>query len=89
MSTSSTRRAPSTTQAPRVFDVLASNGFPGIVAVSYDISFHRLLLEGDRAHHFSTIVTISPLKQTALGEGYFVTERAEYLDQNDARSPRR
>lgn len=70
--------------SPRVFDVLGANGFPGIVAVSYDIHFHRLLLEGDRAHHYSTIVTISPLKQTALGEGYFVTERAEYLDQDEA-----
>jgi acyl dehydratase len=69
--------------SPRVFDVLGANGFPGIVAVSYDIQFHRLLLEGDRAHHYSTIATISPLKQTALGEGYFVTERAEYLDQDN------
>ncbi|MEZ5571452.1 MAG: MaoC family dehydratase N-terminal domain-containing protein [Halioglobus sp.] len=69
---------------PRVFDVLAEQGFPGIVAVSYDITFHRLLLEGDRAHHFSTITSISPLKQTAIGSGYFVTELAEYLDQHDA-----
>lgn len=78
--------APGTVEpsTPRVFDVLGDNGFPGIVAVSYDITFHRLLLEGDRAHHFSTIVNISPLKQTALGEGFFVTERAEYLDQNEA-----
>ena len=68
---------------PKVFDTLAEHGFPGIVAVSYDISFHRLLLEGDRAHHFSTIATISPLKQTALGEGYFVTDRVEFLDQDD------
>lgn len=78
--------APGTVESPnkRVFDVLEEHGFPGIVAVSYDIQFHRLLLEGDRAHHYSTIATISPLKQTALGEGYFVTEQAEYLDQNDA-----
>jgi acyl dehydratase len=69
---------------PRVFDALAEHGFPGIVAVSYDISFHRLLLEGDRAHHYSTIATISPLKQTALGEGYFVTDCVEFLDQDDA-----
>ncbi len=69
---------------PKVFDKLAGQGFPGIVAVSYDISFHRLLLEGERAHHYSTIVSISPLKQTALGEGYFVTDRAEFLDQHNA-----
>jgi len=78
--------APGTVESPnrRVFDVLEEHGFPGIVAVSYDIHFHHLLQEGDRAHHFSTIASISPLKQTALGEGYFVTERAEYLDQDDA-----
>lgn len=69
---------------PKVFDALAEYGFTSIVAVSYDISFHHLLLEGDRAHHYSTIATISPLKQTALGEGYFVTDRVEFLDQGDA-----
>jgi len=68
---------------PTVFEVLEAHGFPGIVAVSYDIKFHRLLLEGDRAHHFSTIASISPLKQTTLGCGYFVTEQVEYLDQHD------
>jgi acyl dehydratase len=76
--------APGTVQSPneRVFQVLETYGFPGIVAVSYDITFHRLLVEGDRAHHYSTIASISPLKQTALGEGYFVTEHAEFLDQD-------
>ena len=77
--------APGSTQAApyQVFDTLAEHGFPGNVAVSYDISFHRLLEEGDRAHHYTTIVSISDLKQTALGEGYFVTERAEFLDQHE------
>jgi acyl dehydratase len=69
---------------PTVFEVLRKHGFPAIVAVSYDIAFHRLLLEGDSAQHYSTIVAITPLKKTALGSGYFVTERAEYLDQNNA-----
>ncbi|MEZ5501263.1 MAG: MaoC family dehydratase N-terminal domain-containing protein [Halioglobus sp.] len=70
--------------APRVFDVLGERGFGAIVAVSYDINFQRLLLEGDRAHHYSTITSISPLKQTVLGQGYFVVERAEYLDQEES-----
>jgi len=78
------QRAPGTVESPneRVFEVLEKYGFPGIVAVSYDINFHRLLLEGDRAHHYSTIESITPLKQTVLGEGYFVTEHAEFMDQN-------
>ena len=78
--------APGSTDAPpyAVLDTLAANGFPGNVAVSYDISFHRYLLEGDRAQHYTTVVDISELKTTALGQGYFVTERVEYLDQHEA-----
>ncbi len=77
--------APGSTDAPpyQVFDTLAASGFPGNVAVSYDITFHRYLLEGDRAHHYTTVVGISECKQTALGQGYFVTERVEYLDQHE------
>ncbi|MEP4148812.1 MAG: MaoC family dehydratase N-terminal domain-containing protein [Halioglobus sp.] len=75
--------APGSTDAPpyQVFDTLAVRGFPDNVAVSYDISFNRYLLEGDRPHHYTTVVNISALKETALGSGYFVTERVEYLDQ--------
>lgn len=74
----------STAEAPyAVFDDLSARGFGSNVAVSYDIRFHRLLREGDRAHHYTTIDNISELKSTALGEGYFVTERAEFLDQDD------
>ena len=75
----------STDAAPyQALDTLKDNGYPGNVAVSYDITFHRLLLEGDRAHHYTTVVAISELKHTTLGEGHFVTERVEYLDRDDA-----
>jgi hypothetical protein len=78
--------APGSTDAPpyQVFDTLAEHGFVGNVAVSYDINFHRYLEEGDRAHHYTTVIAISDLKTTALGEGYFVTERVEYLDADEA-----
>jgi acyl dehydratase len=73
----------STTDAPyEALDTLKANGFPGNVAVSYDITFHRYLLEGERVHHYTTVVSISELKNTALGRGHFVTERVEYLDQD-------
>ncbi|MFK7975525.1 MAG: MaoC family dehydratase N-terminal domain-containing protein [Halioglobus sp.] len=77
--------APGSTDARpyEVFDVLKAHGVLGNVAVSYDITFHRLLEEGDRSHHYTTISNISDLKTTALGQGYFVTERVEYLDQNE------
>jgi hypothetical protein len=57
-------------------------GFPANVAVSYDICFHRYLVEGDRVAHYKTVVDISELKTTALGEGHFFTDRMEYLDQH-------
>ena len=79
------RYAPGSTDAApyQVFDTMAQRGFPDNVAVSYDISFHRYLGEGERPQHYTTVVAISPLKSTALGEGYFVTERVEYLDQDE------
>lgn len=77
--------APGSTDAPpyQIFDTLSESGFPDNVAVSYDISFHRYLIEGDRPQHYTTVVKISDLKETALGAGYFVTERVEYLDQKE------
>jgi acyl dehydratase len=77
--------APGSTTAPpyQVFDELTVAGFPANVAVSYDITFLRYLSVGDRAHHYTTVVSISAEKQTALGRGHFVTERVEYLDQHE------
>lgn len=77
--------APGSTSASpfEVFDIMNAHGITGNVAVSYDINFFHLLKEGDRAHHYTTVVAISPLKKTAIGTGHFVTERAEYLDQNE------
>jgi acyl dehydratase len=66
----------------QVMQDLEELGFPANVAVSYDISFHRYLVEGDRVHHYKTVVDISELKTTALGEGHFFTDRMEYLDQH-------
>lgn len=76
------RYAPGSTDAHpfEVLAVLKEHGFGANVAVSYDLRFHRYLREGDRVQHYSSIAAISPRKRTALGEGYFVTERAEYID---------
>lgn len=62
------------------FDAL---GYSGTVAVSYDQTYHSYLVEGDHVHNFSTIINITDLKHTGLGEGFFVTERAEYFNQRD------
>ena len=58
-------------------------GYAGTVAVNYDQTYHNYLKEGDKVHNFSTIINITEKKSTGLGEGYFVTERAEYYNQRD------
>ena len=57
-------------------------GFFGSVAVSYDQTYLRYLKEGDHVHSYSTISDMSEFKQTGLGLGCFVTETAEYFDQD-------
>jgi acyl dehydratase len=75
------RYAPNSTAALpyHVFDEMAAMGYASNVAVSYDIDFHRYLQIGERAKHYTSIVNISDKKTTALGEGFFVTERVAYL----------
>lgn len=58
-------------------------GYSGTVAVSYDQTYHSYLKEGDEVHNYSSIINITDKKSTGLGEGYFVTERAEYFNQDD------
>jgi acyl dehydratase len=79
------RCAPGSTDARqyKVFGDMEAMGYPFNVAVSYDIRFHRYLHIGERVQHYSTVATISDRKTTALGVGYFVTERVEYLTLDD------
>ena len=80
------RYAAGSTDAPpyQIFDSLRDMGYSSNVAVSYDITFHCHLHIGDRAKHFTSVVAISDKKLTAIGQGFFVTERVEYftLDEN-------
>lgn len=75
------RYADGSTDAPpyQIFDSLRDLGYSFNVAVSYDIIFHCDLHIGDRAKHFTSVVAISDKKLTAIGQGFFVTERVEYF----------
>lgn len=66
-----------------ILQILDSYGYEGVMAVSYDQTFHKYLQEGDQAHHYSSIVNITDLKSTAMGKGFFITQHAEFLDQNE------
>lgn len=66
-----------------ILKIMEQHGYAGVMAVSYDQTFHRYLEEGDQVHHYSTVVNITDEKSTAVGKGFFVTELAQYMDQND------
>lgn len=66
-----------------VLDVLEAEGYSGVVAADYDQTYHRYVTEGEQLLHFTTIVEISELKSTGLGDGYFVTELAEFFVGDD------
>ena len=75
--------APGST-AQNVYEVLQhfdELGYSATVAVNYDQTYHSYLKEGDSVCNYSTIVTITDMKSTGLGTGYFVSERAEYYNQ--------
>ncbi|MBV8690904.1 MAG: bifunctional MaoC family dehydratase/OB-fold nucleic acid binding domain-containing protein [Actinobacteria bacterium] len=61
--------------------VLDQAGYTSVVATNCDQTYHRYLRPGDVLSVSSTLESISPLKKTALGEGYFFTTLQTYTDQ--------
>jgi acyl dehydratase len=59
---------------------LARSGYTAVVATNCAQSYVRPLRPGDRVTAHTTIAEIAGPKQTALGEGFFVTLHTDYLD---------
>ena len=64
--------------------VLAAAGFPGTLATNSELEFDRSLHPGDHLRSRAILESISPLKATGLGVGYFVTWVTTYLDATGA-----
>lgn len=56
-------------------DILIDKGYTGIVAVNCEQEYDRYLKLGDSVSYHVEITDISAKKSTALGVGYFVTQR--------------
>jgi hypothetical protein len=67
----------------RLADVLVANGFTGVVATRCRADYRRYLRLGDRTAYHSHIASVSPLKQTALGEGFFIVAVMTIRDQDE------
>ncbi len=64
-----------------VLRALEGAGFLGVVAVNAELDVRRYLRPGDVLSNVQILDDVSPRKQTALGEGHFVTTRHRYTDQ--------
>ncbi|MFI0446565.1 MaoC family dehydratase N-terminal domain-containing protein [Actinomadura sp. 6N118] len=64
----------------RLMSLLDEAGFTSVVATDVSQRYLRELRPGDRVTCFFTIDSVSPLKQTALGPGHFVTLNKRYVD---------
>jgi acyl dehydratase len=63
--------------------LLDGEGYVGVVATNCEQLYNRYLTVGDHLRVTSVLDDISSLKHTALGEGYFVTTRQTFTDQQD------
>jgi acyl dehydratase len=61
--------------------LLDDEGYVGVVATNCEQTYMRYLTVGDHLRVSSSLESVSGLKQTALGEGYFVTTLQTYRDQ--------
>jgi uncharacterized protein len=64
--------------------LLDSAGFTSVVATNCEQEYFRDLRPGDHLSVTSTIESVSPEKETALGVGHFVTTRQTYTDEAGA-----
>ena len=65
-----------------LFALLDQAGFTSVVATNCEQEYLRPLVLGDVLSVSSVIESVSPEKQTALGDGHFVTTRVDFTDQH-------
>ena len=66
----------------RAYQALEEAGYSKVVAVNCDQTYDRYLVPGDHLTSTEIIETLSERKQTALGEGYFITTLTTFTDQH-------
>lgn len=67
----------------RLMNELDGAGYTSVVATDVDQVYLREVRPGDHVTAYYTIEEISPLKQTGLGEGRFITLLKHYCNQDD------
>ncbi len=63
-------------------ELLNQAGYTSVVATDCEQDYRRYLRPGDLLTPESVLESVSSEKRTALGDGYFVTNKTTYRDQN-------
>lgn len=73
--------APDGGDVERAFAALRDGGYPNVVAVNCVQNYDRYLTVGDEVSLSERVESLVGPKQTALGEGWFITLLTTYTDQ--------
>lgn len=66
----------------RLMSMVDAEGYVGVVATNCEQTYHRYLRPGDLLTVSSQVESITGPKQTALGEGFFITTLQTYRDRS-------
>ena len=75
----------STTENPyEVLKLMEAQGFASVVAVNSELSFDRMVREGEKLYYTTRLDAVGDEKTTALGTGFFVTLIMSFYAEKDA-----
>jgi hypothetical protein len=81
------RRRPPEDPLSRMTEVLTAEGYTAVLGTNCEQSYERYLRLGERPRVTSALESVAGPKDTAMGQGYFVTSRNTwYVDHPDGRS---
>ncbi len=72
----------------RIIELFDEAGYVGVVATNCEQTYHRYLRAGEEVSVTAELTDVVGPKQTALGEGFFITQRITWsVDQDGAGEP--
>ncbi|MEL4180296.1 Zn-ribbon domain-containing OB-fold protein [Roseateles sp. PN1] len=75
----------STTENPyEVLKLMETEGFASVVAVNSELSFERMVREGEKLYYTTRLDSVGEEKTTALGTGFFVTLVMTFFSERSA-----
>ena len=68
-------RAPTTIRSAKILELFDEAGYIGVVATNCEQTYHRYLRPGEEVSVAAELTDVIGPKQTALGEGFFITQK--------------